>query len=108
MASAREVTPGSWSDIIVVYDDGEYSAIWGRFRCRPYRVLGVRWNKADGEIGYPSAFGRPQWYVEPDFLARPVLLALQEKMTKSTNIANRDICLKNIVVALDEAPAAGT
>jgi hypothetical protein len=104
MISAREVTPAAWSDILVLYDDSEYSAIWGRFRQRSYRVLGVRWNGKEGEVGYPNQGKYPLWYVEPDFLARPVLIGLREKLQGSPNHAQREQYLKNLSIALEEAP----
>jgi hypothetical protein len=46
------------------------------------------------------------WYVEPDFLLRPALLAIREKVERSPNLPNREQYLRHIAIALDEAPAA--
>jgi hypothetical protein len=104
MVPGREVRPGKWSDVLDLYDDGVYSVIWGRYKKNSYRVLGVRWNGKEGEVGYPNLGGNPLWYVEPDFLLRPVLLGIREKVERSPNLPNREQYLKNIAVALDEAP----
>jgi len=68
---------GAWTGITqyeFLYDDGEYSVIWGKYENTP--ALGVRWN--DGtEVGYPRQGAHPTWYVEPDFLAISILQRLQ-------------------------------
>lgn len=106
MVPARHVRPHAWTDILVLYDDGEYSAIWGRYKKGSCRVMGVRWNGREDTVGYPNQGRNPLWYVEPDFLARPVLLGLQAKLSASPNVPDREAYLKNIAVALGEAPAA--
>jgi hypothetical protein len=103
MAKAREVTPGAWSDILVLYDDGEYSAVWGRFRNSSHRMLGVRWNGKEGEVGYPNQGGHPLWYVEPPFVERSIILGLGEKLRRSPHIPQREQYLQNLAVALNEA-----
>lgn len=103
MANAREVTPGAWSDILVLYDDGEYSAVWGRFRNSSRRMLGVRWNGKHGEVGYPNQGGHPLWYVEPSFLERSIILALGEKLHRSPQIPHREQSLQHLATALNEA-----
>ena len=56
MPAAADVRPAAWDEIIVLYDDGVYSAIWGRFRRRRFKQIGVRWNEGDnpGGNGYPT------------------------------------------------------
>jgi hypothetical protein len=102
MPSAREVTPGAWSDVLVVYDDGKYSAIWARYKQNAWRSLGVGWNGKDDEVGFPNTRGYPQWYVEPDFLVPSVLRALREKLLATQHLPNREHVLKSIEYALAE------
>lgn len=73
---ADEVTPQKWRQdenyrIRILYDDGEYSVIWGKYE--ETRALGVRWNGGTTEIGYPGQGAHPTWYVEPDFIAISIL-----------------------------------
>lgn len=72
---ANEVRPQKWLwdknyPIRVLYDDEEYSIIWGKYENT--RALGVRWNGGT-EIGYPGQGAHPTWYVEPDFIAIVIL-----------------------------------
>lgn len=82
MPAAIDVRPKDWSEITVLYDDGYYSIIWGRFRRRPFKNMGVRYNEGDnpGGIGYPSLGKYPLWYVEPPMLVEPILAGLQQKL----------------------------
>lgn len=72
---ADEVKPQKWLwdenyPIRILYDDGEYSVIWGKYE--NVRALGVRWN-GEADVGYPGQGGYPTWYVEPDFIAISIL-----------------------------------
>ena len=59
MPSGAIVRPRKWGNVIDLYDDGEYSAIWGNYDGSNNRCLGVRWNGAEGEYGYPNQGGNP-------------------------------------------------
>ena len=103
MPNASEVVPGAWSEIVVLYDNGWYSAVWGRFRGQNHKDLGVRWNGGPGETGYPNSRQYPQWYVEPHILHEAVLLGFQKNlMAAEENYTNR-LYLHNIQKALSEA-----
>ncbi|HOF62574.1 MAG TPA: hypothetical protein PLM82_13440 [Candidatus Latescibacteria bacterium] len=45
MPAGKDVRPEKWSNVLDLYDDGEYSAIWGNYDENPKRCLGVRWNE---------------------------------------------------------------
>src|SRR5208282_2756113 len=76
MPAGHEVRPGKWSEVIDLFDNGHYSAVWGSYEEGDH-CLGVRWNKGgEGETGYPNQGGNPLWYVEPSFLTEPILQAL--------------------------------
>lgn len=97
---AEEVKPQKWLwdesyPLRVLYDDGEYSVIWGKYEDN--KALGVRWN--DGtNVGYPGQGVHPTWYVEPDFIA---IAILQRVLTLA--IDNKDCkYLENIKFAINE------
>jgi hypothetical protein len=97
---ATQVVPKRWQldesyAIKVLYDDGEYSVIWGKYD--NVRALGTRWN-GEGDNGYPSLFGNPMWFVEPDFIAIAILQRLQTMaidITQSNRIAQQNNGLMN-------------
>lgn len=97
---AKEVNPEKWLrdknyPIRVLYDDGTYSVIWGKYENN--KSLGVRWSGANG-VGYPSQGGHPTWYVEPDFIAVAIL---QRLLTLAIDKNEKEF-LNNIIFALSE------
>ena len=99
MANGHDVRPAKWSDIIDLYDDGEYSAIWGRYENGAQRELGVRWNGYDDSKGFPLSSGHPVWYVEPYYIARGILPVLLERtLAVPQSGGNKD----NILTAMSE------
>ena len=69
--TADKVRPQKWFwhanyPIRILYDDGEYSVIWGKYENT--KALGVRWNGGT-DVGFPNQGGYPTWYIEPDFIA---------------------------------------
>jgi hypothetical protein len=97
MPAGSDVRPLKWEDVIDLYDDGQYSAIWGRYEGNP--CLGVRWNGAEGECGYPSQGGNPLWYVEPEFTTKQILLTLLDRANTETG-QRRDEYVQNVLTAL--------
>lgn len=104
MPAGKDVKSGIWSNVIYLYDDGDYSAIWGNYKENPKRSLGVRWNEGENpEIGYPSLWGRPQWYVEPEFTTQSVLNVLLNKvLEKYSSLADYETFKGNIIKAQEE------
>ena len=102
MPAGEDVRPQRWSKILDLYDDGGFSAIWGKYNNSRQRCLGIRWNGNDdeGEIGYPSLGGYPVWFVVPGKFAQMFLLDLYTKTVKNSS------CEKtlNILKALEECP----
>lgn len=97
---AIEVKPQKWMmdnnyPIRVLYDDGSYSVIWGKYEDKP--ALGVRWNGED-DIGFPRQGDFPTWYVEPDFIAASIL---QTILTYAINEENQE-SIENILFAQQE------
>src|SRR5665213_664761 len=97
-----DVRPQKWADdlILLLFDDGVYSVIWGRYEGTP--ALGVRWNDAENPpIGYPSLFGHPMWYVKYNPIAIFIVQGLQGMA--AGNIGRPEhYNLDNIAIALRE------
>lgn len=92
---AKDVKPKDWLmdkdyPIRVLYDNGEYSVIWGKYR--DTICLGTRWNYS----GLDSE--KPSWYIEPDFLASSILQRLLTMALDSENYGY----LENINFAINE------
>ena len=105
MIAGIKVRPQKWSRVIDLYDDDIYSAIWGSYDEGDERCLGVRWNgDTNRPCGYPSQGGNPVWYVEKDFLIRPILCALLGELGRVSSRQRRQDYKKNILTALSECP----
>lgn len=104
MPAAVDVKPGRWSEILVIFDNGWYSVMWGRLDGQNHKDLGVRWNgKGESEKGYPNGRGYPQWYVEAPFLRESVLLGVKSELQKMDVTPQITRYLKNLDIALYEA-----
>jgi len=79
MPSGHEVQPQKWSsDVLTLFDNGDFSVIYGRYENNEKKCLGIRWNGDDsGNAGYPKAFGKPVWFVMPEMLTLAVLFGLR-------------------------------
>lgn len=104
MPRGRDVRPAKWTKVIELYDDGDYSAIWGCFEGGRSRRLGVRWNGKGDHVGYPSQGGNSLWYAEPNFLVIPILFKLLEVVSSDSN-EEKTTFNKNINIAISEACA---
>lgn len=54
MPTVNQVRPKIWNNVIDLYDDGDYSAIWGNRERDDQRSLGVHWNGSETYPGYPN------------------------------------------------------
>jgi hypothetical protein len=97
MPDGKSVRPQKWSDVIDLYGDGKYSAVWGIYDDSPAHRLGVRWN-GDSDVGYPNQGSHPTWFVEPDYLTKIILLDFCSKVNKNPKVGE----LQNILTALNE------
>jgi len=98
MPAGVTVKPKSWTNVIDLYDDGTYSAIWGNYRNSQSRCIGVRWKNDPTPVGYPHYRQYPLWYVEPSFLVKPMLLEFCGLVIKNNALGK----LENIIIALQE------
>lgn len=96
MPEAEEVKPKKWDDIRVLFDDGVYSACWGKYDGAKHYSLGVRWNE-----GYPSQGGNPLWYVEPEFTTKGILESIVGMHCKYSGRQPRRF-LNNTLEALEQ------
>lgn len=73
MVSAVDASKNRWEkDFVVLYDDGEFSAIWGTYD--GIKHLGLRWNGYGSSRGFPLLRnGNEGWLVVPDFLVHAIL-----------------------------------
>lgn len=103
MQSGKNVRPKRWSRVIDLYDDGNFSAIWGSFDNSADRILGVRWNgDTEEDIGYPSLGGNPLWFVQPSLLWYATLITLLQKSKSNPNLEKY---IDNILIAIKECPS---
>lgn len=89
MPSAKDVTPGRWSHIRILFDNGSYSVIAGEYDGE--FCLGERWNGDKGSLGFPNVFGEPVWHVVPDFLAVHVLHGLLQQLSHDSPTSSKHI-----------------
>lgn len=79
MVSAVDASKNRWEkDVVVLYDDGEVSVIWGTYDDTKH--LGLRWNGYGSSRGFPLLRnGDEGWFVVPDFLVHAVLHGLMDQ-----------------------------
>ena len=104
MPSVNEVRSKIWNkdSVLNLFDDGEYSAIWGTIESETTRSLGVRWNGNDNYIGYPNQGKNAVWYSEPRFLEHAILSTLLAKTKEMSSNEKTEQYKNNILVALSE------
>lgn len=93
---AYEVRPQKWLchvnyPIRILYDDGEYSVIWGKYENT--KALGVRWNGGT-DVGFPNQGGYPTWYIEPDFIAIVILRKLLTSTIEKEYLENINFAIQ--------------
>lgn len=93
-----EVRPAKWTNVIDLYDDGCYSAIWGHYDGNSDRCLGVRWNGENRSCGFPSQGKHPLWYIEPEIFTVGLLFQMYEKVSAHPETG----CIENLKTALSE------
>jgi hypothetical protein len=101
MPTGKEVACKKWSNEVILFDDGYYSAIWGNYENSPDKKLGVRWNGQGSELGFPSSHNKPVWFIEWEHLVRPILLELLFQTSKLKEPEVKDY-VKNIQKAISE------
>jgi len=88
------VNPADWQNHEVIFDDGDFSAVWGQYK--GIFCLGTRWN-GDGndERGYPGQGAYPLWFIIPEYLTLSVLerlntISIQSDLRDDNNQAYSD------------------
>ncbi len=100
MPSADQVRPGKWTEVTVLFDDGSYSVISGRYDGD--WALGERWNGDNGTLGFPNQAGNPIWHVVPDFLAPWLLHGLLAELGRQRPSPTREAQARNVTHELLE------
>jgi hypothetical protein len=75
MAAPSKVNHSKFPKPRILYKSREFAVGWGTYDKRR-QCLGMRWNGAPTEPGYPKLFKNPVWFVLPDSLSGPFLKAL--------------------------------
>ena len=106
MPSAREVEPNKWAEHRILFDNGSYSVIAGKYDGREEMTLGERWNghPGHGELGFPNVFGRPVWHVVPDFLHLYVLHGVLAELSRDPTRVGAEEQLKATLEVLKTYP----
>ena len=77
----EQVRP-QWSEIVILFDNGEYSVIAGRNEGG--LGLGERWNRHEDD---------PVWHVVPEFLAIPMLHGLLDELARTPQGEERIVAI---------------
>ena len=102
MIPGNEARPRRWTNVVDLYDDKIYSAIWGTYRHKngeDRRQLGTRWNgdKAESPKGYPNDRGHPQWHVIPTIFVEIILKEILTRNLANGNTASADNTYRALV-----------
>lgn len=90
MPKAIHVTPKKWSNIKILFDDGIYSVIFGKFENTPDK-MGKRWND-----NYPRQGSSATWYVEYDkFVPSTIQALIQDYEANQSRTPLEDQYLNN-------------
>lgn len=87
--NSREWTKDPNYPIRVLYDDGDYTIIWGKHYDTP--ALASRWNLTNEKE-------KPHWHIEPNFIANAILQRLLTFAIDRPNYGYYD----NILFAISE------
>lgn len=89
MVSAVDASKNRWEkDVVVLYDDGEVSVIWGTYDGAKH--LGLRWNGYGSSHGFPLLRnGDEGWFIVPDFLVHAILHGLMDQSSADCDATNR-------------------
>jgi hypothetical protein len=103
MPAAAEVTRKNWTNVTVLFDNGEYSVISGVYEGGDQRVLGERWNGDESRPrGFPISSAYPVWHVAPGFLEIAILHALLDELAAHPNSVPTDSLEQYRVAILGE------
>ncbi|MCB0126370.1 MAG: hypothetical protein KDE58_29130 [Caldilineaceae bacterium] len=72
MPRPEDVNPHNFSVHQIIYNDGEFSIVWGKWQEEEMR-LAMRWNGEGTNQGYPKTFGNPVWFLLPVEITFPIL-----------------------------------
>ena len=65
----------NFTDHVVIYNDKNFSLAIGNWEGKKEkRRVGMRWTESYTDIGYPSAYGIPKWFIVENNVALPLLV----------------------------------
>src|SRR5215211_5616159 len=50
----------------VLYNDGQFSVVYGCWEEEQEQRIGMRWNGQGDDPGYPKLFSKPVWFLLPE------------------------------------------
>lgn len=95
----EDANPRNFQQIGVVYYDGDFAIVYGRYDSDPIPCLAVRWNgdpSNPNDKGFPIVFNNPMWTVIPTLLTIPILTSILSNSITSANII--DISMVNDII----------
>ncbi|WP_418233615.1 hypothetical protein [Butyricimonas virosa] len=97
MPDAKDVKPGKWSNIIILYDNGDYSVCWGNYDGGVERTMGIRWND-----NYPRQGAWATWFVENHLFIESKIIQIIKLLHMGDCPGDKDLYLSNCEMALKE------
>ncbi|MBF0540376.1 MAG: hypothetical protein HQK91_02860 [Nitrospirae bacterium] len=95
MPSAKDANFTNWENFMILYDDSEYSVVWGKYDGADEYSLGERWNKGgETDLGFPNIFGKPIWHVIPEIFTDAILLEIERLLIRG-KLSNGDLMDSN-------------
>lgn len=80
MPKAKDVNPAKWTNILVLFDNDEFSLCWGNYDGSSNKILGIRWND-----NYPRQGNYPTWFVHYDLFYQSTIKEAIRIMTNDIN-----------------------
>lgn len=84
LPKAIDVKHNKWSDVRVLFDDGHFSAIIGKYEGKADYDVATRWNGQGDDPGYPKLFKNPVWFNIPRYLGLSIVNSLMCELIKHT------------------------
>lgn len=76
MPEPKEVNPSKFTVDRVLYNNNDFSIVFGTWNPNNSRVIAMRWNEGEDGNGYPKAFGNPQWFIIEESVSVNILSGL--------------------------------
>lgn len=74
----RSIDQGKFPVTHLLYECDDYAVAWGTWDSSR-EAMGIRWNGAAGDLGFPQTYGKPVWFILPAPFMLPTLQMLLVK-----------------------------